>query len=69
MNLSDACLNCKFKIKCLNGNNCERLREFGLSEGTEITKTSEDKRNIICNTCGAKMVVSKKLGEQIIIEQ
>ena len=68
MNLTDACLNCNLKIRCLEGSHCQRLREFGLSEGTDIIKVSESKKNIICTSCGVKMIVSKVLGEQIIID-
>jgi len=68
MNLSEACLNCNLKIKCLNGSECQRLREFGLSEGTELIKISENKKNLICKSCGVKIIVSKILGEQVILK-
>lgn len=68
MNLSEACTDCNLRIKCLQGVDCQRLREFGLSEGTRIYKISDRYDKVVCTACGVKVVVSKTLCEQIIVD-
>jgi len=65
--LSKASAGCKLRIRQLAGSACQRLREIGFCEELEISKIS-DGRNMICSVCGTRLALSKKLGDQVLVE-
>jgi len=48
------------------GNGCKQLREMGFCEKSKITKLTNG-RNIICVTCGTKLVLNRKLADQVLV--
>ncbi len=67
MTLSKASAGCQLRIRHLAGSACKRLREIGFCEELEICKLS-DGRNMICSVCGTRLALSKKLGDQVLVE-
>lgn len=67
MTLSRASAGCQLRIRQLDGGACKRLREIGFCEDMEICKLS-DGRNMICTVCGTRLALSKKLGDQVLVE-
>ncbi|MGJ8678232.1 MAG: FeoA family protein [Akkermansiaceae bacterium] len=67
MTLSMASAGCQLRIRQLAGAACQKLREIGLCENLEISKLS-DGRNMICSICGTRLALSKKLGDQVLVE-
>lgn len=67
MTLSQAKAGCRLRICKLEGKGCRRLREIGFCEQMQICKLS-DGRNMLCSMCGTKLAVSRKLGEQVMVE-
>ena len=67
LTLSKAGAGCQLRIRQLDGGACQRLREIGFCEDMEICKLS-DGRNMICSVCGTRLALSKKLGDQVIVE-
>ena len=67
MTLSKASAGCQLRIRQLEGGACQRLREIGFCEEMEICKLS-DGRNMICSVCGTRLALSKKLGDQVLVE-
>jgi len=65
--LSQASAGCQLRIRQLDGKACQRLREIGFCEEMEISKLS-DGRNMICSVCGTRMALSRKLGDQVLVE-
>lgn len=65
--LSKAKAGCPLRICALQGEACRRLREIGFCEQMEISKLSNG-RNMICSMCGTRLAVSRKLGEQVLVE-
>src|SRR5690349_16468800 len=55
-------------IKCLRGEpgTCQRLREMGFCESSVVQKVA-DSGALICKVCEAKVIISKKLANNIII--
>jgi len=68
MTLSKASAGCQLRIRQLEGGACQRLREIGFCEEMEICKLS-DGRNMICSVCGTRLALSKKLGDQVFVEE
>lgn len=68
MTLSKASAGCQLRIRQLEGGSCQRLREIGFCEELEICKLS-DGRNMICSVCGTRLALSKKLGDQVLVEE
>ena len=68
MTLSKASASCQLRIRQLEGGACQRLREIGFCEEVEICKLS-DGRNMICSVCGTRLALSKKLGDQVFVEE
>jgi ferrous iron transport protein A len=68
MTLSKASAGCQLRIRQLEGGECLRLREIGFCEELEISKLS-DGRNMICSVCGTRLALSKKLGDQVLVEE
>ena len=56
-------------IECLRGEHgtCQRLREMGFCESATVQKLV-DSGALICKVCDAKVVISKKLAENIIVK-
>lgn len=67
MTLSQAQAGCQLRICKLQGKGCRRLREIGFCEQMRICKLSNG-RNMLCSMCGTKLAVSRKLGEQVLVE-
>ncbi len=67
MTLSKARAGCPLRIRQLEGGACKRLREIGFCEELEICKLSNG-RNMICSVCGTRLALSKKLGDQVLVE-
>jgi len=67
VNLSQAGVGCDFQIRVLSGPGCERLRSMGFCESMPVRKLM-DGRNMICSVCGTRMALSRKLGEQVLVE-
>jgi len=65
--LNEAKLGCPLRILKLQGKQCRRLREMGFCEELKICKLSNG-RNMICSMCGTRLALSKKLAEQIMVE-
>lgn len=57
-----------FKIDCLTGSHCQKLREFGFCEGLNITKLKEGS-SIVCNVCDAKYAISKDLSSCVVLNE
>jgi len=53
-----------WRISAVDGAGCKQLREMGFCEKLKVTKLSNG-RNIICVTCGTKMVLNRKLADQV----
>ncbi len=68
-NLSEASVGQRLQIKCLRGEEgtCQRLREMGFCESSVVEKVA-DGGALICKVCDSKLVISKKLAENIIVE-
>jgi ferrous iron transport protein A len=65
--LSKAKAGCMLRICKLEGSECRRLREIGFCEEMQLCKLSNG-RNMICAMCGTKLAVSRKLGDQVLVE-
>ncbi len=50
----------------VDGGGCKQLREMGFCEKLKVTKLSNG-RNIICVTCGTKLVLDRKLADQVLV--
>ena len=47
---------------------CQRLREMGFCELSEICKVAQSSA-LICRTCGGKVALSKNLAKNILVEK
>lgn len=67
--LCDVCNDLPVCIKELSGDHeiCQRLREMGLCEQSEITKVS-DSGAVICCVNGSKVVISRSLAKKIMVQ-
>jgi len=67
--LKDADVGQSVAIECLHGEEgvCQRLREMGFCESSVVQKLA-DSGALICKVCDAKVVISKKLAENIIVK-
>ena len=68
-NLSEVSTGKRVQIKCLHGEEgtCQRLREMGFCESAIVDKVA-DSGALICKVCDSKVVISKKLAENIIVQ-
>lgn len=66
VNLNQAGVGCDFQIRVLSGPDCERLRSLGFCEQMRVRKLMGG-RNLLCMVCGARMAVSSKLAENILV--
>lgn len=55
-----------WRISAFVGGECKQLREMGFCEKLKVTKLSNG-RNIICFTCGTKLVLNRKLADQVLV--
>jgi len=46
---------------------CDRLRELGLGEKQRV-KLVSSRANVICQVCNARLALSEKLAESILVE-
>jgi len=58
----------RVKELCGDPGVCHRLRELGFCEYTEVCKLSHGSA-LICRTSGSKIVLSKRLAKNIIVEK
>ena len=67
--LIDAGIGERVSILCLRGEEgvCQRLREMGFCESAVIEKVA-DSGALICKVCNTKLIISKKLAENIIVQ-
>ncbi len=67
--LSAASTGKSLEIKCLHGEEgaCQRMREMGFCESSIVEKIS-DSGALICKVCDSKVVISKELAENIIVQ-
>ncbi len=67
--LSEADEGGHLKIECLRGEDgvCQRLREMGFCESSIVQKVA-DSGALICKVCDAKVILSKELGQKIIVK-
>lgn len=67
-NLSQVPTGKSVRIECLNGEEgaCQRLREMGFCEQSIVEKIA-DSGALICKVCDSKVIISKKLAENIIV--
>ena len=49
-----------------DGGACKQLRDMGFCEQLKVTKLSNG-RNIVCVTCGTKLVLNRKLADQVLV--
>jgi ferrous iron transport protein A len=58
------------KIVSLRSNSpaCQRLRELGFCEMSEVCKVS-DNGALICNLLGCRVAIGRDLGSQILVER
>lgn len=58
----------RVRIECLRGDEgvCRRLREMGFCESATVEKIAESGA-LICRVCDAKVVLSRKLAQNIIL--
>ena len=70
LNLCQAEIGSKLRVRDLPAQPavCSRLRELGMCEFAEIHKLA-DNGALICLVCGARVALSRSLGEQIIVEK
>ncbi len=67
-NLSQVPTGKSVRIECLNGeeSTCQRLREMGFCEQSVVEKIAQSGA-LICKVCDSKVIISKKLAENIIV--
>ena len=67
--LSDVPTGENVRIECLRGEAgvCQRLREMGFCESSVVVKLAQS-GSLICKVCDAKVIISKELGENIIVK-
>src|SRR3954464_10648537 len=67
--LSEVSVGSRLQIECLHGEEaaCQRLREMGFCESSIVEKVA-DSGALICKVCDSKVVISKKLAENIVVK-
>ena len=66
MTLNQAGVGCDLRIEVLSGPGCERLRELGFCEQSQLRKLAGG-RNLICSMCGTRLAISRELAEQVLV--
>ncbi len=67
MTLNQAGVGCDLRIHVLSGPGCERLRELGFCEQSQVRKLAGG-RNLICSVCGTRLAISRELAEQVLVK-
>lgn len=69
IDLCEARVGTRLRVRGLKGQPavCQRLRELGFCELAEIYKLA-DHGALICQVCGTRIAVSRKLGREILVE-
>ena len=67
MTLNQAGVGCDLQIEVLSGPSCERLRELGFCERSQVRKLAGG-RNLICSVCGTRLAISRELAEQVLVK-
>ena len=62
--LTQAATGNTMRICSFDSDGCKQLRDMGFCEKLKVTKLSNG-RNIVCVTCGTKLVLNRKLADQI----
>ncbi len=67
--LTEAPAGTRLRIECLHGEHgvCERLREMGFCEKSEVEKIA-DSGTLICKVCDAKVILSKGLAQNVMVK-
>ncbi len=70
LDLCQAQVGAKLRVRGLKSGPsvCQRLREIGFCELAEIHKVA-DNGTLICQVCGARLALSRRLGKEIMVEQ
>ena len=64
--LTKAATGSTWRISAFEGGECKQLREMGFCEKLKVTKLSNG-RNIICVTCGTKLVLNRELADKVLV--
>lgn len=64
--LAQADVGCDFRIQALSGPGCDKLRSMGFCEDMEVRKLANG-RNMICSLCGARLALSNRLADQVLV--
>ena len=69
LDLCEATIGTKLRVRSLNGQTaiCQRLREMGFCEYAEIHKVA-DNGALICQVCGSRVALSRKLAKGIMVQ-
>lgn len=53
-------------ISAIDGGACKQLSDMGFCEKIKVTKLTNG-RNIICVTCGTKLVLNRELADKVLV--
>jgi Fe2+ transport system protein FeoA len=67
MTLNQARVGCDLQIHLLSGPSCDRLRDMGFCEQSQVRKLAGG-RNLLCSVCGTRMAISSDLAEQVLVK-
>ena len=67
MTLNQAGVGCDLQVEVLSGSACERLRELGFCEQSQVRKLAGG-RNLICSVCGTRLAISRELAEHVLVK-
>lgn len=67
MTLNQARVGCDLQIQLLSGPSCDRLRDMGFCEQSQVRKLAGG-RNLLCSVCGTRMAISSDLAEQVLVK-
>ena len=67
MTLNQAGVGCDLEVEVLSGPGCERLRELGFCERSQVRKLAGG-RNLLCSVCGTRLAISRELAEQVLVK-
>jgi ferrous iron transport protein A len=55
-----------WRISAIDGGACKQLSDMGFCEKLKVTKLTNG-RNIICVTCGTKLVLNRELADKVLV--
>jgi Fe2+ transport system protein FeoA len=67
LTLNQARVGCDLQIQFLNGPGCDRLRDMGFCEQSQVRKLTGG-RNLLCSVCGTRLAISRELAEQVLVK-